>query len=202
MSPQSLHILRLLVAETFAPVAPCGMTAEELAARVFPLPALPPTWAPGQRRAVLGCPAIPERPATAFRRSIPAQAAVVGSRELLARANIARVSGILGELVRRGYVERVRPPVVAPWFRRSVGRRGSLRAALHRLEWPEETASATMDAWAAMVTEAEQSPGAWRPGKSGAAQETYRALVAHGVFEAPAMRWATEAGRKRVEEQR
>lgn len=202
MNASSLHILRLLVAETFAPVAPCGMTAEELAAKVYPLPALPSVWAPGQRRAVLGAPAIPERPATAFRRAIPAQEAVVGSREVLARANVARVSAQLGELVRRGYVERIRPPVVAAWFRRSVERRGSLRAALFRLEWPEETASATVDAWATMVTAAEESPGVWRPGKTGAQQESYRALCGFGVFEAPAMRWATEKGRQLVEEQR
>lgn len=115
---------------------------------------------------------------------------------------VGKVSQHLGELVRRGFVERLRPPVVAPWFRGSIDRRGSLYAALARLEWPDETPGATLDAWAVMVTASEQSPGAWRPGKTGAEQESYRALVAHGVIEAPSQRWATEAGRKLVEEQR
>jgi hypothetical protein len=107
---------------------------------------------------------------------------------------VGRVSQHLGELVRRGLVERVRPPAVAPWFRGSIERRGSLVAALARLEFPDETPGPTLDAWAAMVRDYEQSPGVWRPGKSGAEQETYRALVALGVFEAPSQRWPTVAG--------
>lgn len=185
--------LALLVRESCAPVHPSGLTADEIADVLFPLPPLPSTWAPGQRREVLGSPALPARG------QLPAVPATIGSRETLRRANVARVSRSLGELVRRGLVEPLRPPTVAPWFLGSVTRRGSLRGALAWLEWPDvETPAATLDAWEAMVREYEQSPGVWRPRPTGAAQETYRALVAHGVFVAPSMRWATEKGRALV----
>lgn len=202
------QILALLVRETFGN-PPAGLTADELAARLFPLPPLPSTWAPGQRREVLGAPALAGRPGTKAhvvggrlipaRRAIPAVPAIIGTREIQRRENVARVSRSLGELVRRGYVAPLRPPDVAEWFVAAVRRNGSLRDTLSRLTMPAEPPMHVLDAWEAMVREYEQSPGVWRPRPTGAAQETYRALVAHGVFVAPSMRWATEKGRKLVE---
>lgn len=192
----SRRVLLALVRETFG-APPAGMTAEDLAAELLPLPPLPRFSSSAHRREVLGVAAVPAR-TLASGRAVPAVEAVIGTRELARRAAVARVSAALRELTRRGYVERLRPPELGVWFVGSVQRRGSVRAALARLTWPDETPAATLDAWEAMVREYTESPGAWRPRSTGAAQETYRALVAHGVLVPPAHRWATEEGRARV----
>lgn len=169
-----------------------GSTASELAARLYPPLPIPARWTDAaQRRAVLGSPALPAR------KGAPAVAAVLGSRDIQQQEALAAVSRALGELVRRGYVEHIRPPVVAEWFRVRAQASGVSRA-LRRVVYPDKVGAETIAAWAAMVQAAEQSPGVWRPGKSGAQQETYAALVSYGVLVGSRQRWVTEAGRVMV----
>lgn len=117
---------------------------------------------------------------------------------LAARADYgAKISGVLARLTSAGFVEPLRPPRVAPWFATRADRDGVVDAlaALVRHDHPPQTA-ATLASWARMVDEVRKSPGSWRPRGSGAAQETYRALVGLGVIESPAQRWATPEGPK------
>ena len=181
------------------------VTVGELAARLYPPPPIPARWVDAaQRRAVLGSPGLAARPGreavvscgVVVRRPRPAVAAVapvLGSRDLHIREAHARVSAIMGELVRAGLVEKLRPPVVAEWFRERVRKRGMGRA-IRRLVFPDDMPAEQVRAWSAMVHAAEESPGTWRPGASGAEQETYAALVGVGVITSPQQRWPTVKG--------
>lgn len=166
----ALDVLRCIVRE------PGMLTASDIAAEVLPVP---------ESLRIRG-----------VFRSGAHRRTVMAEREAWERQAVGRVSQAIGELVRRGDVEPMRPPTLAAWVATRIESRG-LWQTLRDIDRHEEERvnDETIDAWAAMVTEYTKSPGAWRPGKSGAEQESYRALVVLGVLEAPTQRWATEKGR-------
>lgn len=172
MTPLRPQVLAAIVA------CPGELTAADIARQVLPLPEdlriRQPFRSPEHRRSL------------------------VAAREEWERQAVGRVSNAIGELVRAGLVEKLRPPTVAEWFRARMTSRGTW-AALRDFDRLHDVrvSDATIDAWAAMVEAHEQSPGSWRPGKSGAEQQSYQQLVALGVFVAPGQRWPTEAGMKR-----
>lgn len=176
-----------------------GSTVEEIAAAVLPMPyelLVPPKMTPAERRELFGVKAQPALVDRHGRVRRPAIEAVSGKRDLHTQEARRRVTAVLSDLTRGGYVEARRPPSVAAWFVARMERHGITEALLGLVRWEMELSAATVTAWAAMVEAAMQSPGVWRPGATGAQQETYAALVELGVIEAPAQRWPTERARE------
>jgi hypothetical protein len=115
----------------------------------------------------------------------------------------ARVSAILGELVRAGLVQPMQPPTVAPWMRAKIDAAGGdVWQALRDLDINirPNRPDTVIDAWADMLEAIEESPGTWRPAKTGAAQETYRVLCDLDIVIGPANRHPTAAGIARIME--
>ena len=133
-------------------------------------------------------------------------ARLIAARKAWDAQAIDRTSGHLDDLVRRGMVQRRGPPRIDGWFLARMGRLGTVEAlvtvydvdALPPRGEARDAIESTIRAWAAMVDAYGGSPGVWRPGKSGAEQATYAALVERGVFVAPSQRWLTEAGEARA----
>ena len=129
-----------------------------------------------------------------------AYAALHTARQDYRRKSDIRTTSILGELVRRRLVEPMRPPTVAPWFIERVTSYGLTSAVEGVLRFDDADSPEVRRAGVTMLLCA-MTTADWRPGSSGAEQETYRALCSRGIIEAPTKRWPTVAGVERIRAQ-
>jgi len=132
------------------------------------------------------------------------------------RQHTKRIQGMLSRLQQAGYVEKQRPPRLAPWFTERVREMGP-RSAVQRLrpvtcdglDWAgddDEDAEGPVTerdpdavALVRLLLDAQRNKVDPRTrdllkGASGGKRRAYRWLCEEGAIEAPSLRWPTAAG--------